>query len=179
MRTTVTPAATCPAYDGFVTQTNTSPRALPVACLAALAALGGCGTAPKSTPTAGTVQGPLVTLTMRSGVGGFGNEAARVAGQLAAQKPVELDQPLRATRLRWLREDDDDRLDGLVMQFAIDAEGRPTGTRMLRAPRTAPGVGLPVDAFRALTEWRFAPPLKGGVPVGYCCVQLTTEAAPR
>jgi hypothetical protein len=163
----------------LVAHANTLHRALRLAGLPVLALLGACGSTPESTPSASTVQGRLVTLTMRSGVGGFGNEAARVGAQLAAQKPAELDQPLRATRLRWLREDSEDRLDGLVMQFAIDPEGRPTGTRMLRAPRTAPGVGLPVDAFRALTEWRFAPPLKAGVPVGYCCVQLTTEAAPR
>jgi hypothetical protein len=140
--------------------------------------LASCGSVPDA-GSAAIVQGRLVTLNMRAGVGGFGTEAARVATQLTAQKPAELDEPLRATLLRWVREDDYDRLDGLVMQFGIDAEGRPTGTRMLRAPRTAPGVGLPVDAFRALTEWRFAPPLQAGKPVGYCCVQLTTEAAPR
>jgi hypothetical protein len=137
--------------------------------------------APPPAPTADAplVQGRVVTLTMRSNVGGFGNEAARVAAQLAAQKPAELDQPLRVTRMRWLRSDHHERTDGLVMQFALDAEGRPINTRMLRAPITAPGVGLPTDAFQALTEWRFLPPMRGGVPVGYCCVQLTTEVAPR
>lgn len=142
----------------------------------------GCGTAMAQSATEVRVQGKLLEVNLYPDRGPMANPARRVADQLSNQKPTELDTGLQVLAVRWLKYDDMDDLNGLMMEFAIDAEGLPSDVRMLRIPNKSRkygmsemNVGIRLSLIRLVQAWRFNKPLQQGKPVGFCCVRLVSQ----
>ena len=142
----------------------------------------GCGTAMAQSATEVRVQGKPLEVNLYPTRGPMATPAQRVADQLGIQKPAELDAGLQVLAVRWLRYDDMDDLNGLMMEFAVDAEGLPSGVRILRIPNKSRrrglsemSVGLRLSLTKLVQEWRFNKPLQQGKPVGFCCVRLISQ----
>lgn len=146
-----------------------------------LALLGG-GPASAQSPSTAPLNPQHVEVNMYLGRGGKTNPAMRVAAQLKGQQPDELDAPLQVTSVRWLWDDEMKRLDGLVMQFGVEADGRPGNIRMMQVPlgsrkfgRDELSTNLRLNLIRLIDTWRFKPPLHNGKPVSFCCVRLVSQ----
>lgn len=149
---------------------------------ALLQALLGAGAASAQKPAVAPPNAPHVEVNMYLGRGGKANPAMRVAAQLKAQQPAQLDVPLQVTSVRWLWDDEMKRLDGLVMEFSVEADGRPGNIRMMQVPlgsrkfgRDELSTNLRLNLIRLIDTWRFKPPLHDGKPTSYCCIRLTSQ----
>jgi hypothetical protein len=131
-------------------------------------------------PTAAPTQ--RIQINMYLGRSPRSNAASRVAEQFKKQKPGELDAPLQITLVRWLWDDERTRLDGLVMEFGVEADGLPGHVRMMQVPLGSRKFGkdelnpeLRLALVGLIQSWRFKPPLKDGKPVSFCCVRLISQ----
>lgn len=128
------------------------------------------------------VQGRQIEVNMYTDPAGLSPPGRRAAVQFSAQQPAELDAALQLTAMRWLLDDEMTGLDGLVMEFGIDAQGLPTNVQMIRVPQRARNRGrtemsprLRLALIKVIQAWRFKPPMQQGKAVGYCCVRLINE----
>lgn len=104
-------------------------------------------------------------------------EGNRTMRELAAQTPLGYDKPIRL-------------LSGplpphppfggeVTVRFAVDAQGNVVRPQLLRATAASTLDVSPAllgnATVRALAQWRFTPPVRGGEPTELCCIRLTID----
>jgi hypothetical protein len=119
------------------------------------------------------VQGKDIELRMRNTPGAWPVEIKQTTLQLAAQKPENLDSPLRLSQVY--------KPGALVpsevtIRFAIDPNGMVMKPQIkhFSAQSGREGIAL-LATLNALNMWHFKPPVHNGTSTGYCCVQLMME----
>ncbi len=146
-----------------------------VVALCALAAVS-CSSVPDALPEP-TLEGGLVLIRMRlTAVGpAWQQEFEKTRDALAAQSIRGLDRPLSFTFASIPIAPPVGA--EVTIRFAISSTGQLVRSRVMHTSglHGMAGSDALASMVRVLPKWRFAPPIQGGKPIAYCCVQLTFD----